>query len=79
MLGMHLRQPGFTYTMLAKKSKWLCGAWDSPQRASTTLLEWSYHKGPQRSQRQERTCSWTGRMAKGNYTKKNTIAKSATH
>ena len=37
-----------------------------------------YHKRPQRSEHQERTCSRTGRITKGNYAKKNTIAKSAT-
>ena len=42
---------------------------------SATSLEWSYHKRPQRSQHQERSCWWTGRVAKGIYAKKNTIAK----
>ena len=42
-------------------------------------MGWCYHKRPQRSQHQERTCREMGRMAKDNHAKKNTIAKSATH
>ena len=52
---------------------------ESPQRASATSLECCYHKKPQISHHLERTCWRTGRMAKGNYAKKITVAKSETH